>query len=92
VDVIVVKVDSIRKALRNARVDLSNRIWAGQQVSRTSPTLKGNSFFTTLGNENGMIVKIDRLELNNNGASIPVISQVEFKDEASYAWFMLKWA
>jgi hypothetical protein len=89
---IVVKVDSIRQAWRNARNDLSNRVWKDQQMSRSSAALNGDSFWKTLGRENGMVVKFDRFMQTNYGTPIPVIAEIEFKDEASYAWFMLRWA
>jgi hypothetical protein len=89
---IVVKVESIRKAWLKAKNDLRNRIWQAQQQSRASEALKGKSFWEALGTENGMVVKIDKYMHSSSRIPIPVITEIVFNDEQSYAWFMLRWA
>jgi hypothetical protein len=74
---IVVKVESIRPAWNKAKKDLFNSL-RGQAPG---------SFWKHLGNENRLNVIIS----GYNG-SFPVIDVLEFDDEQSYAWFMLKWA
>lgn len=74
---IVVEVSSIRPAWMKARSELRDSL----------RTKSPNSFWKTLGDENGMTVIVA-----GHIAGFPVIDVVEFNDEQSYAWFMLKWS
>lgn len=74
---IIVEVSSIRPAWMKARAELRDSL----------RTQTPKSFWETLGDENGMTVMVA-----GHNAGFPVIDVVEFDDEQSHAWFMLKWA
>lgn len=76
---LVVNVNSIRSAWMNAKKELFN--------SRRAAGAGPKMYWAKLAEENKMTVVIS----GYNG-SFPVIDVVEFDDEQSYTWFMLKWA
>jgi hypothetical protein len=74
-----VKIDTIgRRVWKNAK-DKFTKTWV-----RT--TNEQDQYWEDFGTEHNMRVIIERYE-----HAFPVINEVEFTDEKSYIWFMMRW-
>ena len=75
----IVKIDTIgHRAWKNAKTEFT-KTWV-----RT--TNEQDQYWEDFGTEHNMRVIIERYE-----HAFPVINEVEFTDEKSYIWFMMRW-